>query len=74
MSNDAHVMRLWRECDLPEYFLGNGGTNDKLVALQHRIRAEALEEAAQVADAAERGTAPTIGVARAIRALKGRAA
>ena len=24
------VERLWREVGLPEYFLGNGGTNDKL--------------------------------------------
>jgi hypothetical protein len=24
------VEKLWRECDLPEYFLGNGGSNDKL--------------------------------------------
>jgi hypothetical protein len=30
--NDAEVMRLWRECGLPEYFLGNGNSNHKLVA------------------------------------------
>lgn len=30
--DDADVMRIWRECGLPEYFLGNGGTNHKLVA------------------------------------------
>lgn len=29
--NDAEVMRLWRQAGLPEYFLGNGGTNVKLV-------------------------------------------
>lgn len=30
--DDAAVMRIWRECGLPEYFLGNGGSNHKLVA------------------------------------------
>lgn len=30
--DDAEVMRIWRECGLPEYFLGNGGTNYRLVA------------------------------------------
>ena len=30
--DDAEVMRLWREAGLPEYFLGNGGTNRQLVA------------------------------------------
>lgn len=29
---------LWREIGLPEYFLGNGGTNTKLYALYDRIR------------------------------------
>jgi hypothetical protein len=31
--------RLWRECGLPEYFLGNGGTNHKLVAFAERCGA-----------------------------------
>jgi hypothetical protein len=31
------VEKLWRECGLPEYFLGNGGTNTKLYALYDRI-------------------------------------
>jgi hypothetical protein len=31
-ADDAEVMRIWRECGLPEYFLGNGGSNHKLVA------------------------------------------
>lgn len=30
--DDAEVMRLWRECGLPEYFLGTAGTNHKLLA------------------------------------------
>lgn len=36
--DDREVMRLWRECGLPEYFLGNGGTNHKLVEFARRIR------------------------------------
>lgn len=40
VCDDATVMRLWRECGLPEYFLGNGGTNHKLVAFMDRIRSE----------------------------------
>lgn len=35
-ADDAAVMRLWRECGLPEYFLGNGGSNHKLVAFARR--------------------------------------
>lgn len=31
-ADDAEVMRIWRKCGLPEYFLGNGGSNHKLVA------------------------------------------
>lgn len=34
----GEVMRLWRECGLPEYFLGNGGSNHKLVEFARRIR------------------------------------
>ena len=30
--DDAHVMKLWRECGLPQYFIGNGGTNHRLLA------------------------------------------
>jgi len=37
--DDAEVMRIWRECGLPEYFLGNGGTNRKLVEFARRCRA-----------------------------------
>ena len=40
--NDAEVMRLWRECGLPEYFLGNGGTNHKLVAFAKACAARAV--------------------------------
>jgi hypothetical protein len=36
--DDAEVMRIWREVGLPEYFLGNGGANHKLVAFAARIR------------------------------------
>ncbi len=37
--DDTEVMRIWRECGLPEYFLGNGGSNHKLVAFAERLRA-----------------------------------
>ena len=43
-TDDAEVMRIWRECGLPEYFLGNGGSNHKLVAFAKACRA-ALGEA-----------------------------
>jgi hypothetical protein len=33
------IETLWRQCGLPEYFLGNGGTNTKLYALYDAIRA-----------------------------------
>ncbi len=36
--DDAEVMRIWRECGLPEYFLGNAGSNHKLVAFARRLR------------------------------------
>jgi hypothetical protein len=40
-TGDVHpVEKLWREVGLPEYFLGNGGTNTKLYALYDAIRAE----------------------------------
>jgi hypothetical protein len=29
---------MWRDCGLPEHFLGNGGTNHKLVAFAERFR------------------------------------
>jgi hypothetical protein len=34
--DDARIMQLWREVGLPEYFLGNGGTNYKLLAFARR--------------------------------------
>lgn len=39
-ADDAEIMRLWRDAGLPEYFLGNGGTNHKLCAFAALIRAE----------------------------------
>ena len=42
--DDREIMRIWRECGLPEYFLGNGGSNHKLVAFADRLRAELREE------------------------------
>lgn len=43
--DDERVMRIWRECGLPEYFIGNGGTNDKLVEFAERVAEAALSEA-----------------------------
>lgn len=44
----AHpVEKLWREVGLPEYFLGNGGTNTKLYELHARL----VEKCAKIADA-----------------------
>ncbi len=36
--DDADIMRLWRQCGLPEWFLGNGGTNHKLAAFAAALR------------------------------------
>ena len=36
-TNDGAVMQIWRECGLPEYFLGNNGTNHNLVEFAKRI-------------------------------------
>lgn len=44
--DDAEIMRLWRECELPEYFLGNGRTNRKLVDFAKRLRRASGTEAA----------------------------
>lgn len=38
--DDGEVMRIWRQCGLPEYFLGNGGTNHKLVAFAEACRVQ----------------------------------
>lgn len=47
--DDARVMRIWRECGLPEYFLGNGGTNDKLVRFADAIDEDDNTNVRQVA-------------------------
>jgi hypothetical protein len=46
---DALVMQLWRKAGLPEYFLGNGGTNVHLVEFARLVR----EHAEPVADTAQ---------------------
>ena len=48
--NDSEVMRLWRECGLPEYFLGNGGTNHKLVKFAAKIKAIEKDRIASAID------------------------
>jgi hypothetical protein len=42
--DDAEVMRIWRECGLPEYFLGNGGSNHKLVAFAKACAEQSADE------------------------------
>lgn len=42
-GNDSEVMRIWRECGLPEHFLGNGGTNGKLVEFAKRTAQAQVE-------------------------------
>lgn len=42
--DDAEVMQIWRECGFPEDFLGNGGTNHKLVAFAERLRLPVRDE------------------------------
>jgi hypothetical protein len=52
--DDAKVMKLWRQAGLPEYFLGNGGTNVHLVEFARLCAAEAVaderERCAKVCD------------------------
>lgn len=48
--DDAEVMRLWRECGLPEFFLGNGGTNHKLVEFAKRVAATEKERIAKLVE------------------------
>jgi hypothetical protein len=68
---DAEVMRLWRECGLPEYFLGSGGTNHKLVAFAKACRAD--EAALQRVDAVLVAFCEERGISAAdARKLKGR--
>lgn len=61
--DDAEVMRLWRECGLPEYFLGNGGTNHKLVAFAARIQSERTHHCNICGGTVDltNATAPTVG-------------
>lgn len=44
--DDARTMEIWRECGLPEWFLGNGGSNHHLVEFRGRV----LEEAARICE------------------------
>lgn len=48
-TGDAAVMRLWREVGLPEYFLGNGGTNHKLVAFAKACFRQGHDDALEAA-------------------------
>lgn len=56
-ADDGEVMRIWRECGLPEYFLGNGGTNHKLVAFAKAcalLSSPRVEEERKMREALER--------------------
>jgi hypothetical protein len=54
----AHpVEKLWREVGLPEYFLGNGGTNTKLYALYDAIRSVRHAQSTQTRNETLRGLA-----------------
>jgi len=35
--DDADIVRIWRECNLPEYFLVNAGDNHKLLSFAEAI-------------------------------------
>jgi hypothetical protein len=47
VSGRHPVERLWREVGLPEYFLGNDGSNTKLYELYDRIRGDLIEKSIQ---------------------------
>lgn len=51
------VETLWREVGLPEYFLGNGGTNAHLYALYDAI----VEQCAMAAEAQDRAGYEWVG-------------
>ncbi len=58
----SQVMKLWRECGLPEYFLGNGGTNDALLLFFENAKARGVdEERERCAKIAERFEKTTYG-------------
>lgn len=40
--DDAEIMRIWRGCGLPEFFLGNDGSNFKLVEFSQSIVSASL--------------------------------
>jgi hypothetical protein len=50
-------MRLWREVGLPEYFLGNGGTNHKLVAFAKALVSQGRNDGLEAACGALAATA-----------------
>jgi len=50
VSDDREVMRLWRQAGLPEYFLGNGGTNDRLVEFAKLIQQATVRKCAEICE------------------------
>ena len=61
-DRERNVMCLWREAGLPEYFLGNDGTNQKLVAFTEAVADDMVRaEREQCAVLAESGITETFG-------------
>jgi hypothetical protein len=48
--NEAEVVELWRQAGLPEYCIGNGGTNARLCDFARLIAAAERERCAKVCD------------------------
>lgn len=66
-----HIEKLWREHGLPEWFLGNGGSNMKLYALYDSICAQERERCALLAISF--GDFPGDGLVKELRIMCGSA-
>ena len=63
--DDAEAMRLWREAGLPEYFLGNRGTNAKLVRFVELAQEAAVCHGIHYPECWDAAAYPTVGAALA---------
>ena len=50
MLSEAEVMKLWRQVGLPEYFLGNGGTNVHLMTFVAAIEQATAKRCAEICE------------------------
>lgn len=66
---DAEVMRIWRERGLPEHFLGNRGTNWRLLQFAECFYNGGIEAAAREIEAGAEDRRE-FNISRTIRALK----